>query len=182
MSAASRWDMSNWKAGKVTLLQAAGINWAITYPKLSATLPTEISESQSPSTGQATGGAVNGTAPANASQTAWFTALLKSIGAPSTSANIQSLSDWYSHENSSWPPAASNNPFNSTLSAPGATTFNSVGVRNYATPTQGISATASTLNGYPGVIAALKSGSGLCGQGLASEFLKWSGGGYSSVC
>lgn len=35
---ASRWDMSNWSSGKVSVLQAAGINWNIKYPTLQASL------------------------------------------------------------------------------------------------------------------------------------------------
>jgi hypothetical protein len=132
-------------------------------------------------------GSVTGAAPENSTQAAFFAAILKAIGAPNTAANQKSLSDWYSHENSSWPPAASNNPFNSTLSAPGATTFNSVGVRNYVSALQGVQATVSTLNSYPAIVSALKTGNGFCGASqqtptLAAAFHLWSGGGYSSVC
>lgn len=144
-----------------------------------ASQPNNVSSS-----GTGPAGSVNGAAPTNASQKAWFTALLKAIGAPVTTANLNSLASWYKHENGSWPPAASNNPLNSTLSMPGATTFNSVGVRNYASSQQGVTATAQTLNGYPAIVAALKTGNGLCGatSTLSAAFHLWSGGGYSSVC
>jgi len=36
--------------------------------------------------------------------------------------------------------------------------------------------------GYPLITAALRSGSGICGAGFASELLTWSGSGYSEVC
>lgn len=35
---ASRWDMGRWTPGKVSVLQAAGINWNIQYPTLNASL------------------------------------------------------------------------------------------------------------------------------------------------
>jgi cell wall-associated NlpC family hydrolase len=56
--------------------------------------------------------------------------------------------------------SASNNPFNTTQRAPGASSYNSVGVRNYATPSQGIGATVATLNNgrYENILAALKAG------------------------
>jgi cell wall-associated NlpC family hydrolase len=56
--------------------------------------------------------------------------------------------------------SAANNPFNTTQNAPGATTYNSLGVRNYTSPDQGIAATAQTLqNGHYGnILAALKKG------------------------
>jgi hypothetical protein len=37
----SRWDISNWKAGETTLLQAVGLNWSIKYPKVTATLANQ---------------------------------------------------------------------------------------------------------------------------------------------
>src|SRR4029077_19033537 len=52
------------------------------------------------------------------------------------------------------------NPFNTTQSAPGASSYNSVGVRNYQTPDQGVMATVQTLqNGrYGNIIQAMKAG------------------------
>lgn len=109
--------------------------------------------------------------------------ILSYIGAPATSANVNSMSAWYSHENSGWPPGCANNPWNTTLPEPGASNCNSVGVKNYTSLSQGIQANGDTLTGgYPQIVAALRSGNGLCGGGLAQEFLTWSGGGYSSVC
>jgi hypothetical protein len=32
------------------------------------------------------------------------------------------------------------------------------------------------------ILAALRSGSGLCGGSFAAEFATWSGGGYTEVC
>jgi len=105
--------------------------------------------------------------------------LLATIGAPQTNANIASIEAWARREGG----GGANNPLNTTLSMPGASDFNSVGVKNYGNMSVGIIATARTLLGgnYADVVAALKSGNGLCGQSFAG-LSTWSGGGYSSVC
>jgi hypothetical protein len=125
-----------------------------------------------------TGGNVTG--PANASETAWITALFTALGVPATQANISSMSAWIAKE-TPWPPVASNNPLNTTQSAAGATTYNSAGVKNYPNAAVGLSATVATLHGYPAIIARLRTGQGLCGW-TSDEFSTWSGGGYSGVC
>jgi hypothetical protein len=115
------------------------------------------------------------------STTAFIRAVLADLGAPATTADITSLADWFPHEGT----AAANNPMATTMDAPGATTFNYDGVKNYPTAAEGAEATARTLDDgrYPGIAAALKSGRGLCGDtSLAGEFLTWSGNGYSGVC
>jgi hypothetical protein len=110
---------------------------------------------------------------------AFAKSVLASIGAPQTSANIASIEAWARREGG----GGANNPLNTTFSMPGASDFNSVGVKNYTSMAQGILATAKTLlgGGYSDVIAALRSGNGLCGQSF-SGLSTWSGGGYSSVC
>lgn len=125
--------------------------------------------------------------PTSGSESAWITALLTSIGAPATQANINSMASWISHE-SVYPGNGQNtgglyNPLNTTLNESGASDYNSVGVKNYVSEAQGIEATAATLlNGdYNDVVAALRSGNGLCGQSFAG-LSEWSGGGYSQVC
>lgn len=120
--------------------------------------------------------------PPGASETMIIRAILAGMQAPQTQANINSMAAWIRHE-TPWPPVAKFNPMNTTLPMPGATDFNSVGVKNYTSWPQGIQATILTLEGgYPGIVAGFQSGLGVCGQGHAAEFLKWSGGGYSSVC
>jgi hypothetical protein len=133
-------------------------------------------------TGAAAAAAPAAAAPANASEKAWIAALMLAIGAPPTAANINSMASWIAKEGP-WPPRG-NNPLNTSLDVPGAQTFNSAGVKNYATAAQGIAATASTLtaSGYPTILAALRSGKGICGPGFAADLSKWSGGGYSAVC
>lgn len=122
------------------------------------------------------------TAPNNASEAAFFTAVLAAIGAPPTAANLHSMDAWRTHE-TPWPPVAANNPLNTTQQMTGATDYNSVGVKNYPSALEGVTATAATLlNGnYGDVVAALRSGRGLCGQSFAG-LSTWSGGGYSEVC
>jgi len=110
---------------------------------------------------------------------AFARSLLATINAPQTAANIASIEAWARREGG----GGANNPLNTTLGMPGATDFNSVGVKNYASMSVGIIATARTLLGgnYADVVAALKSGNGLCGRSF-SGLSTWSGGGYSSVC
>jgi hypothetical protein len=117
----------------------------------------------------------------SSSGTAFIKAVLADMGAPATTADIDSLRAWFPHEGT----AAEHNPMASTMDAPGATVFNYDNVRNYPTAAEGAEETARTLDDgrYPLIVAALDSGRGLCGDpALAGEFLTWSGGGYSSVC
>jgi hypothetical protein len=111
--------------------------------------------------------------------------ILAGIGAPDTQPNAQSLADWIALEQGGkWPPSATYNPLNTTQSEPGATSFNSAGVKNYTSWGAGISATDVTIeNGYPGILSALRSGSGILNPDatVQAELLKWSGGGYSSI-
>ena len=128
----------------------------------------------------------SGAAPvAGNGERAFIGAVLAGLGAPATGADVSSLAAWSGREFSSWPPAAAWNPMASEMREPGSADFNSAGVQNYVSAAQGAQATAATLAGgrYPRIVAALKSGRGLCGDSsLAAEFLTWSGGGYSGVC
>jgi hypothetical protein len=87
---------------------------------------------------------------------AGLAAILKGIGAPVTLNNLRTLVGWEKAEGGS----ASFNPFNTTLPEPGASSYNSVGVRNYTSEAQGIAATVSTLRGsaYSAVVADLRHG------------------------
>jgi hypothetical protein len=119
---------------------------------------------------------------ADMTPTQWATAFLAAFGAPATQANLTGVISWIRKE-SQWPPGARNNPLNTTQPAIGATTFNSVGVKNYPSAATGLTATAQTItNGYyPDLVAAFRSGAGVCGKTFKG-FATWSGGGYSSVC
>jgi hypothetical protein len=105
--------------------------------------------------------------------------LLATIGAPQTSANINSILAWINHEGG----GGTNNPLNTTLAMGGSTSFNSVGVQNFSSLSIGVAANARTLlgGGYSDILSALRSGGGLCGRSFAG-LSTWSGGGYSSVC
>lgn len=133
--------------------------------------------SPSSSTSSTTGKAV---APTSASEHAFIVALLATMGAPTTSANVDSLTSWIQREDN-WtagPPdggAFTHNPLNMEDAA---------GESGWSLPSAavGVAETAARIvSGYPCISAALKSGKGLCGQ-CASDFSKWSGGGYSNPC
>jgi hypothetical protein len=108
----------------------------------------------------------------------WATSLLKAGGFPQTAANLQSLIAWALNEGG----GGAANPLNTTQSAAGATTFNSVGVKNYPSWATGIGATIQTINNgrYPNIVADLKSGKGIGGN-AGSDLLTWSGSGYSAI-
>lgn len=117
---------------------------------------------------------------------AFAKSVLATIGAPATAANIASMEAWARREGG----GGSFNPLNTTYGSPQSgiggipgTTFNSVGVMNYPSQSWGVLATAKTLlgGGYSDIVAALRSGRGLCGT-APSGLSRWSGGGYSSVC
>lgn len=136
-------------------------------------------------TGSTPGTAGTSSTPASGSEADWITAVLSGVGAPSTGANIDSLTDWISHE-SVFPGGPGKggqwNPLNTTQTEPGSTQYNSVGVQNYSDEQQGIQATIATLtNGnYSDILAMLRAGKGLK-SGASAGLSKWSGGGYTSV-
>ncbi len=83
--------------------------------------------------------------PVTVTRGVWAEALLHAIGAPTCSNNMVSLVAWQTAENTT----AAFNPLATTLPAAGASTFNSAGVRNYSSLTDGIQATVQTLqSGY----------------------------------
>lgn len=138
----------------------------------------------------AKGGTAKAAVPvAGSSETAFIAAVLADLGAPDTAANQRSLASWFPHEYPSWPPWAANNPMSTTLPMPGARVYNTLAggghVWNYPNAAEGAQATALTLEDgyYPQIVAALRSGAGMCGNAsLAGELLTWSGNGYSEVC
>lgn len=126
-------------------------------------------------------------APAQASITtpnSWAIAQLQYMGLPATPANIQFLVSWAAMEGGNWNNTAHYNPLNTTLRYGASSSMNSVGVQSFASWQDGLAATAQTLNGYPQIMAALRSGNAEAanqsGQ-LASDFSKWSGGGYTQI-
>lgn len=77
MAQKSRWDMANWESGKVTLLQALGLNWKVNYPKLHASL-AEQAQAQ---TNAATGGKIGNISTGGASGAKGLFNALRSAGA-----------------------------------------------------------------------------------------------------
>ena len=84
----------------------------------------------------------------------WATAVLNGIGAPVNATNIATLAKWRGKEGTS----AQYNYLATTQAASGATNFNSVGVKNYATVDSGAQATAQTLQSglYGNVLAMFR--------------------------
>jgi len=93
-------------------------------------------------------------------QQTWARALLENLGVPVSDANVSAVFSWEMAEGGHWYNAATFNPLNTTMSEPGATSMNSVGVKSYTSWEQGFTATISTMfNGnYAGIIAALERG------------------------
>lgn len=110
---------------------------------------------------------------------AFAKSVLATIHAPITAANVASIEAWARREGG----GGANNPLNTTLVVGSNNPFNSVGVQNYPSMSIGVLGTARTLLGgnYSDIVAAFRSGNGLCGRSF-SGLSTWSGGGYSSVC
>lgn len=157
-----------------------------------AVTPTVTDVSSGATGAGGTGSGITGqeATPAGPGEAAWFTAMLASVGALPTKANLASMEAWQQHE-SPWnaqPPDGAlftHNPLNTTLETSASNgSVNSVGVQTYSSAEAGIVATAETLlDGYPAIVSALRSGTGLStgNADVAAELSKWSGGGYSSV-
>ncbi len=104
----------------------------------------------------------------------WYRDVLSGIAAPDNDHTELFLNVWQTYEQS----GAQNNPLNTTEPWPGATTFNSAGVKNYPTPSAGTGATVDTLeNGsYPNILAALHSGNPFTyrnQQAVADQITVW---------
>jgi peptidoglycan hydrolase CwlO-like protein len=114
-------------------------------------------------------------------QVTWAQALLKSLPEPLTSDNVAAIVAWEMAEGGHWYNAAHYNPLNTTQSMPGATVFNSVGVKAYTTWAQGLKATVITLhNGlYGGILAALHGGNDAEAVAGAVAASPWGTGSFS---
>ena len=114
-------------------------------------------------------------------QVTWAQALVKSLGAPLTADNVAAIVAWEMAEGGHWYNTAYYNPLNTTQSMPGATVFNSVGVKAYASWAQGLRATVITLNNglYGGILAALRSGSDANAVASAVAASPWGTGSFS---
>ncbi len=85
-------------------------------------------------------------------------ALLERLGVHPSSTAIENIIRWEQAEGGNWSNSAAFNPLNTTLRLPGSMVMpggSSAGVQAYRSWEQGLEATAQTLSGYPGIIAAL---------------------------
>jgi hypothetical protein len=88
----------------------------------------------------------------------WARALLAEIGAPACEENRVLMVAWQAQEGTD----ARFNPLATTRSMRGATDFNSVGVKNYRSPSQGLDAVRETLEeshpsyGYGSILSSLR--------------------------
>lgn len=105
----------------------------------------------------------------------FYKSILKCLEAEPTKSNMLFMYAWRQAEGGK----AKNNPFNTTLKMPGSTNYNSVGVKNYSTPEEGIEATCKTLKngrnkyGYDKIIDGLKNDIGLSKLSDAVINSKW---------
>ncbi|HXY71031.1 MAG TPA: hypothetical protein VEM41_00680 [Actinomycetota bacterium] len=92
----------------------------------------------------------------NAPYGEWAAAFLQRIQAPTCFDNLVAMVAWQVQEGTT----ANWNPLATTYPEPGASDFNSVGVKNYVSLGQGLDATYSTLNtsayGYPPILSSLR--------------------------
>lgn len=114
----------------------------------------------------------------------WEQQLLAAIGAPTTQQNISFLDKWASIESGAKGTGGGQfNPLNTTQTEPGSTAFNfnnGFPVQNFPNASEGITATATTLqNGYyPDILSALQSGNPFANitQAMRSQLNTWGTG------
>jgi len=114
-------------------------------------------------------------------QVTWAQAFLKSLGVPMTADNVAAIVAWEMAEGGHWYNTAYYNPLNTTQSMPGATVFNSVGVKAYTSWVQGLKASVITIrNGYyGGILDALRRGNDAQGVADAVAASPWGTGSFS---
>jgi hypothetical protein len=104
----------------------------------------------------------------------FYAKLLEVLGAPVSEENMKFVYAWRQAEGR----GGLNNPFNTTWNMPNSTTMNSAGVRNYATPQDGIMATVKTLkNGrYDCILSGLKNDIGADNIAKCESLKTWGTG------
>lgn len=121
---------------------------------------------------------------------AWADAALAALGAPATSANVQTMQDWFANEGT---PHNPDNPLNLQTPYGGSTVSTADGdpaadgIQAYRTAADFVAAFPIEMHkgSYGAIVAALKAGTGLEGSAatpeIASELSVYSGGGYNSI-
>jgi hypothetical protein len=104
----------------------------------------------------------------------FYKKVLQCLGAKPTKGNMLFMYAWRQSEGAK----AKFNPFNTTKNMPGATRFNSVGVRNYKTMEDGVRATCETikLGYYTDIVNGLKNDVGLYELSRMESLKKWGTG------
>jgi peptidoglycan hydrolase CwlO-like protein len=112
--------------------------------------------------------------PGHVSYGAWAGTFLRTIGAPGCRSNLVAIVAWQYSEftQAAW------NPLADTLPMPGSTAFNSVGVQNYASLSQGLEAVRHTLTngpalGYPAIVTRLRGCADAMTTALAINASAW---------
>lgn len=129
------------------------------------------------------------TEPSGSEAVAWAECGLHDLGAPVTSANVQTVTTWFLNEGT---PHCTNNPLNLQTPEGGSSTCTSIGcpascgLQNYTTPAYWGQAFAVELknSSYSAMYSALMAGSGFLNSTnstIKSELSVYSGGGYNSV-
>ena len=156
--------------------------------------PTMTQSSQPPATdsgGLTAQPTAQNQTPTGENQKAWSEAILNSLGAPLTSANIVSIGYWMQNEAGS-PPSGivgANNPINVSQPCCGGVPIQDDGdgvtfLQSYPDVADGVEAITQYLNrgNYTTILADLKAGVGLMSDpNLASEIGLYSGGGYTTI-
>lgn len=106
----------------------------------------------------------------------WAASFLGALGAPASRNNMVTVVAWEASEGTQ----ATWNPLATTKDMPGATTFNSHGVKNYRSKEQGIEATILTLRlpnrGYEPIVARLRASAEPIGTAEAIRDSRWCAG------
>ena len=120
----------------------------------------------------------------------WARHALRALGAPTTQANVQTMTDWFSNEGT---PHDFNNPLNLQTPHGGSTVSTADNdppadrIQAYPHPHDFFAAfpVEMTSGSYNAIVANLRAGRGLEGSAasseIASELSVYSGGGYSSI-
>jgi peptidoglycan hydrolase CwlO-like protein len=112
--------------------------------------------------------------PGHVSYGSWAGAFLRTIGAPGCRSNLVAMVAWQYSEftQAAW------NPLADTLPMPGSTMFNSVGVQNYVSLSQGLAAVRHTLTngptlGYPAIVSRTRGCADAMTTALAINASAW---------
>jgi hypothetical protein len=120
----------------------------------------------------------------------WADAALDALGAPTTSANVLTMVDWFANEGT---PHDLNNPLNLQTPYGGSMVSTANGstpderIQAYPSPADFVAAFPLEMNNgsYPAIVSALRAGTGLEGSAanheIAAELSVFSGGGYDTI-